>query len=83
MDQQKVVSDWIITTQETVYTLQMWMGLLESWQALSRAEPEDFMEACQQLREAQLGHWAKQAGGHGLEALAKALRVEDFQANIY
>lgn len=81
VDRQKVIGDTILATQETVYTLQMWLGLLESWREQERAEPDDFMEACQQLKEAQLWHWANQAGGHGLEALARAIGVEDFQAN--
>ena len=76
MDQHKVISDWIITTQETVYTLQMWIGLLESWRKLGRAEPEDFVEACQQLREAGLWNWAREAGGHGVGALAEAVGVQ-------
>ena len=81
MDQHKVVSDWIITTQDTIYILQMWIGLLEGWREIGQAEPDDFIEAYQQLKDAQLEHWASQAGGHGLQALAKALRVEDFQAS--
>ena len=75
MDQHKVVSDWIITTQDTIYTLQMWTGLLESWRELGRAEPVDFVEACQQLRDADLWNWAQEAGGHGIAALAEAMGV--------
>ena len=29
MDRQKVISDWIFATQDTIYLLQMWLGLLE------------------------------------------------------
>ncbi len=78
MDKQKVVADWMIATQETVYTLQTWMGLLESWQAAGRALPDDFSEACQQLKDAGLWAWAKEAGGHGVAALAKAVEVDEF-----
>ena len=73
MDQHKVVSDWIITTQDTIYTLQMWIGLLESWRDSGQAEPDDFMDACRQLCEAGLGSWANEAGGHGIVAVAEAL----------
>ena len=27
MDRQKVISDWIFATQDTIYLLQMWLGL--------------------------------------------------------
>ena len=30
MDRQKVISDWILATQDTIYLLQMWLGLLDS-----------------------------------------------------
>jgi len=72
-----VISDWIIATQETVYTLQMWLGLLESWRECGEAEPEDFIEAYHQLKDAELGQWANQAGGHGIKALAESVRVKD------
>lgn len=72
-----MISDWIIATQETVYTLQMWLGLLESWRECGEAEPEDFIEAYHQLKDAELGQWANQAGGHGIKALAESVRVKD------
>ncbi len=78
MDKQKVVADWLIATQEAVYTLQVWLGLLESWRDLGRAEPEDFGEACQQLKDAGLWRWAGEAGGHGVAALARAVEVSEF-----
>ena len=81
MDRQKVITDSILVTQDTIFILQTWLGLLETWQSQGQAEPDDFMEVCQQLKEAQLWHWVNQAGGHGLEALARAVGVEDFQAN--
>ena len=30
MDRQKVITDWLLTTQDTIYALQTWLGLLES-----------------------------------------------------
>ena len=53
MDRRKVISDWIIATQETVYLLQMWLGLLEDWRERGQAEPDDFMVAYHQLKEAE------------------------------
>ena len=75
MDQQKVVPDWIIATQDTIYTLHMWLGLLEFWRTVGHAEPDDFMGACLQLKEIELWPWATQAGGHGIKALAEAVWV--------
>jgi hypothetical protein len=69
----KVIDDWLIATRDTIYQLQEWLMVLEGWQSNGRAEPDDFQEACGQLREAGLGEWAGRAGGHGLEALAEAV----------
>ncbi len=77
-NRQKVVTDWIIATQETVYTLQVWLGLLENWRDLGRAEAEDFSDACQQLKDAGLWQWAGEAGGHGVAALARAVEISEF-----
>jgi hypothetical protein len=77
MDRHQVVSDWILTTEDTIYLLQRWLGLLESWREFGQAEPDDFMDGCLQLKEAHLWQWASQAGGHGLKALAIAVRVEE------
>lgn len=79
MDRQKVVAEWIAVTEETIYTLQTWLGLLEVWQSLGRAEPDDFAEACRQLKEAGLGVWVDEASRPGIEALARAvgLRIEE------
>ena len=73
VDQEKVLNDWIIATQETVYNLQTWLGLLEAWRETGRAEPDDFNAACQMLRDANLWPWAAEAGGHGISALAELL----------
>ena len=81
MNRQKVIDDSILTTRDAIYTLQIWLRLLESWQNQDQVEPEEFADACRQLKEAELWHWARQAGGHGLEALARAVGVEDFQPN--
>jgi hypothetical protein len=69
----KVVNDWILATQDTIYQLQEWLRYLEMWHTNGWAEPDDFQEVCGQLREAGLGEWAGRAGGHGLEALAQAV----------
>ena len=81
MDRQKVIDDSILVTRDTIHILQIWLGLLESWRKQGQAEPDEFANACRQLKDANLWHWARQAGGHGLEALAKAVGVEDFQLN--
>ena len=81
MDREKVIGDAILVTRDSIYILQRWLGQLESWRDQGQAEPEEFAAACRQLKEAELWHWARQAGGHGLEALARAVGVEDFQPN--
>ena len=81
MDRQKVIDDSILVTRDTIHILQIWLGLLESWRKQGQAEPDEFFNACRQLKEAELWHWVVLAGGHGLEALAKAVGVEEFQLN--
>ncbi len=54
MDRQKVIGDTILAAQDTMYALQMWLGLLEGWRESGQAEPDDFMDACQQLKDANL-----------------------------
>jgi hypothetical protein len=77
MNDQKIVKDWIIATQEAIYSLQEWQGRLETWLTQGRVEPADFAEACWQLREAGLWGWAREAGGHGLARLAATLGVTE------
>ena len=81
MDRQKVIDDSILAVQDTIHILQVWRGLLESWRVQGQAEPETFANACRQLEEANLWYWVRQAGGHGLDALAKAVGVEEVQFN--
>jgi hypothetical protein len=81
VDRQKVIDDSILVTRDTIHILQIWLGLLESWRKQGQAEPDEFANVCRQLKDANLWHWARQAGGHGLEALAKAVGVENFQLN--
>ncbi len=76
VDRQKVITDTILATQDTIHLPQMWLGLLECWREYGRAEPDDFLDGCQQLREADLWHWANEAGGHGIGALAQAVGIE-------
>ena len=76
LDQEKILDDWIIATQETIYILQTWLGLLEQWRAAGRIEPDDFSDACHVLRDANLWSWAAEAGGHGLAALSELVIKE-------
>lgn len=66
----KIIRDWLLVTQDTIFILQEWSGRLEQWQARGQIEPGDFAEACRQLREAGLWGWAADAAGHGISALA-------------
>ena len=77
MDSQKVIGDVILVTRDSIYILRRWLELLEQWRESGQAEPEEFIDACRQLKEAELWHWARQAGGHGLEALAGAVQVQE------
>ena len=77
MDRQKVIDDSILVTRDSIYLLQRWLDLLEQWRKAALAEPDEFIEACRQLREAGLWPWVRQAGGHGLETLAEAFQVEE------
>lgn len=77
MDRQKVIGDAILVIRDSIYTLQRWLGLLEQWRESGQAQPDEFMDACRQLKEAELWHWARQAGGHGLEALAEAVQLQE------
>ncbi len=80
LDKHKVIGDWILTTHETIFVLQTWLGLLQMWRALDHTEPDDFADACRQLKEARLWDWANEAGGHSIAALAEAIDVPvDFQ----
>ena len=76
MDRQKVIDDSVLATRDAIYFLQRWLVLLENWRESGQAEPDEFIDACRQLREAELWQWARQAGGHGLEALAEAVQVQ-------
>jgi hypothetical protein len=81
VDRQKVIDDSILVTRDTIHILQLWLELLESWRIQGQAEPAEFFDVCRQLQEAELWHWVRLAGGHGLDALAKAVGVEDFRLN--
>ncbi len=72
----KVIDDWMIATKEAIHQLTGWLMCLEAWDQTGHAEPDDFHEACERLREAGLWPWAGQAGGHGIEALAEAVGVK-------
>jgi hypothetical protein len=73
MDQQKAISDSILATKDTIFVLQRWLELLERWHALGGVRQEEFAAACRELRENGLWDWANEAGGHGIEALARVV----------
>jgi hypothetical protein len=66
MDEQKIIQDCILITADAIYLLQTWKGLLEQWRS---AEPADYGAMRQQLQEAGLWPWAREAAGHGEAAL--------------
>jgi hypothetical protein len=76
MDQQKVISDSILATKDTIFVLQRWLELLERWHTLGGVDQEEFAAACRELRENGLWNWAKEAGGHGIEALAGVVDIQ-------
>jgi hypothetical protein len=80
VDSRKVLDDWLIATQETISILQNWVLLLDEWRNGGPPDPGDFAIAVQQLREAGLGRWADEAGGHGLAALARTVDTENRDA---
>ena len=71
MNQHKVLGDMILITKDAIFVLQQWRDLLVRRRTLGEVEPEIFADACQQLKDAGLWQWAREAGGHGLEALAR------------
>ena len=82
MDRRQVIDDWMLSTEETIYILQEWLGRLEMWQTLGRAEADDFAEACQQLQAAGLWAWAGDAAGHGITALAEAVEAREHMSGL-
>jgi hypothetical protein len=80
MNQHKVLGDTILATKDTIYVLQLWRDLLVRWQTLGEIELEVFADTCQQLKDAGLWQWAREAGGHGIEALANIgdLQMQSF-----
>ena len=71
MNQRKVLGDMILATKDTIYVLQLWRDLLVKWQTLGEVDREVFADTCQQLKDAGLWQWTREAGGHGIEALAR------------
>ena len=74
MNQRKVIGDMILATKDTIFVLQQWRDLLVGWQMLGQIDSEAFAEACRELKDVGLWNWASEAGGHGIEALA---RIDD------
>jgi len=79
MNQRKVLGDTILVTKDAIFVLQQWRDLLVRWQTLGEIESEVFADTCQQLKDAGLWQWASEAGGHGLEALA---RLDDIPREV-
>ena len=79
MNQHKVLGDTILATKDTIYVLQLWRDLLVRWQTLGQVDREILADTYQQLKDAGLWQWASEAGGHGLEALA---RLDDIPMEV-
>ena len=79
MKQHKVLGDTILVTKDAIFALQQWRDLLVRWQTLGQVDREVFADTCQQLKNAGLWQWAREAGGHGLEALA---RLDDIPMEV-
>ncbi len=73
MDEQKIIQDCILTTDDAIYLLQEWKGLLEQWQSAVRFDPADYQAMRQELTETGLWSWAREAAGHGETALQAVL----------
>ena len=58
MADQKIISDTIIATKDTIFVLRHWLGCLEGWQEQGQVDPDEFIAVCQQLRDAGLWRWA-------------------------
>jgi hypothetical protein len=79
MNQQRIIREWIESTQDAINELSAWLDSLREWeQAGGELMPGDFSRAFDRLYRAGLGDgWAdwNQAGG-GLDALAEAVKGE-------
>jgi|GEM_PF-1979025 len=75
MDARKVIQDCILTTDDAIYLLRMWKGLLEQGQTAGGSEPADYQALRQQLQETGLWSWVREAAGHGESALEKAVGI--------
>ncbi|MFC1975758.1 hypothetical protein ACFLXQ_05125 [Chloroflexota bacterium] len=77
MAEQKIISDTIIATKDTIYVLQHWLGCLERWEEQGQVDPDEFTAVCRQLKDADLWVWAGNVGGHGIAALAELILVQN------
>jgi hypothetical protein len=90
MDRQKVITDWLLTTQDTIYALQTWLGLLENWRiavgdlgqgirgSLTAKHGEFGQEPLDYLRAAMGGRSARLSGrgGMGLRRVEQIVEAE-------
>jgi hypothetical protein len=69
MDEQKIIQDCILTTDDVIFLLREWKSLLERGRSAGCVEATDYSAIRQQLQEAGLWPWAREAAGHGEAAL--------------
>ena len=62
MNQHKVLGDTILATKDAIFVLQQWRDFLVRWHTLGEIEPEIFADICQQLKDAGLWQWVRDAG---------------------
>ncbi len=79
MNQRKVLGDTILATKDTMFVLRQWRDLLVRWQTMGQIDSETFVEVCRTLKNVGLWNWAREAGGHGIEAL---IRISDSDLDI-
>lgn len=65
----KVISDFILTTKDTIFVLQEWLAMLERQQGQDEIERGEFEAIYQRVREIGLGPWLERASGYDLAAL--------------
>ena len=75
---ERVISDWIGSTQDAIAALRAWLGSLQKWQRNGGRElaPGDFRAAFRRLADAMGDGWADDnpAGG-GLDRLAEVVEA--------
>lgn len=69
----KVISDFILTTKDTIFVLQEWLAMLERQQGQEEIGPGEFEVIYQRVREIGLGPWLERASGYDLAALSQVV----------